>query len=261
MGNDIAAIDPQLLRISLVIGTVFVIIAFLTSFKIRDSKALSVEEEGSVASVFEQNQIATGWKDVFAPNALKVVGITLVSGLFIGFGAGTSVPYFPRFFFDIYYIDLSNLSLIFGVLTILTATWGKINSNLGDRYGRVKMIVVNQMLAVILLYILATYPPIGFALLALIVRNAVMNATGPLNTAILMEFTPRRFRSITSSLTQIGWSLFFGFGQIFGGRLVDNIGFRIPFTITATLYLIATFLYLIIGRYDPKVKEPISSIA
>jgi predicted MFS family arabinose efflux permease len=255
IGNEIADIDIDLLRLSLYVGTIFSGLALLVSFRLRDSKSLTAEEEGSVASEFENNTDQVSWKSVFAPNAFKVIGITVLSAMIISFGAGTSVPYFPRFFFDIYRLDLSDLSLAFAALTVITAVWGKVTANLGDRYSRVKIIFVNQFMAVILLYFLSTYPPLGVAISVLFVRNAVMNAAGPLNNAVIMEFTPRKYRSMTFSLMQISWSFTFGLGQIFGGRLVDAVGFRIPFIITASLYLIASLIYLWIERYDTPVKK------
>lgn len=256
LGNDISAIDPDLLRFSLLIGAGGAVIAFLLATMLRDKHSLSEQEEGSVStSIASQSTSSQQVRWGFVPGALSILFITIVSGLFTGFGAGTSVPYFQRFFFDIYNLDLSGLSLVFAGLTLLTAVWGKINANLADRWGRVELIVANQLVAIALLYALATYPPLILALLALFVRNAVMNGAWPLNAAIQFEYTPRRFRSLVSAVTQIAFSLMFGLGQIFGGRLVDDVGFRLPFVITASLYLISTLIFAVIKPLESRIRN------
>ncbi|MDH5402613.1 MAG: MFS transporter [Candidatus Heimdallarchaeota archaeon] len=251
-GSNLESIDPSLLRYSLIIAFYFQIIAVIICFFAKDTKGISVEEEGSAASKHETMSINknTGFVNDFTQNAILILSITLLSSIFIGFGAGISIPYFPRFFFDIYHLDLSSLNLVFAALTIVTAVWGKFTANIGDRFGRVQVIVANQMVAVILLYLLALYPPFILAIAALLVRNAVMNGTGPLINSIQMDYTPRKYRSQINAINNLGWSLFFGLGQIFGGKIVERIGFWLAFVITATLYLIASIIYLKIKKLD-----------
>lgn len=262
---DLSSVDPDLLRLSLRIGLGFLLVAGLAIALVRDKYSITVEEEGSVATKYRveksDSDVTKSFRQHFAPTALPILTIALGSTVFIGFGAGITVPYFPRFFFDIYELDLSDLSLVFAGLTVLTAVWGKVTADLADRFGRIELIVVNQALAVVLLYILATYPPLGLALLTLYIRNAVMNGTGPLNTAILMEYTPRQYRSMATAIFNIGWSGLFGVGQIAGGILVEATDFWVNFTITATLYLISTLMLWRIKHYERKKKEPDNSMS
>ena len=126
-------------------------------------------------------------KSQFPPGGFSVVIISLFIAYLIGTGAGITIPFLPRFFFDIYSVSLAELSLLMAVVSIFTAIWGKINANLATRFGKVQIIVLNQSISVLLLYMLAIYPPLYLALSALIIRNAVMNGVGPVATAILMD--------------------------------------------------------------------------
>lgn len=263
--DDVETLDVELIKYSIFIAVGTQLIALLFMLLLSDSNIVSEAEEGTVASKyvkkthFEEPEIKRKWYKVklidrteFAPGSLEILFLSLTSAYLIGFGAGISIPYFPRFFFDIYDIDLANLSILFGFVQIITAIWGKVNANLADKYGRVELIVANQFVSVTLLVMLATYPPITFALLALIVRNAAMNGVGPVATAIQMEYAPRKYRSKINALNMVSWALLFSIGQIIGGRLVDKYEFRPPILITASLYLLATLSYWRIKKVSSK---------
>lgn len=244
--TEIENLDVNLIRYSLLLGAILELIAFLSLLMIRDKFAIKLEDEKSVASDYTMTVIDQKKKKLsedFSPGALTIIILTLISGFIVGFGAGITIPYLPRLFFDIYQIDLSNLSLLLGFMTFFTAIWGKINADLADKFGRIELIVTNQMVSVTLLVVLSTYPPVYFAFLTLIVRNAVMNGVGPLTNAVQMEYSPRKYRSRINAMNTISWSLFFAIGQILGGYLVDQIGFRIPILMTASLYFIATLCF------------------
>ncbi len=133
-------------------------------------------------------------------------------------------------------------------MSVFTAIWGKVISNLADRYGQIELIVVNQLVSVTLLFVLSTYPPVFLAFSTLVIRNAVMNGVGPIANAVLMEYTPRIQRAKITALNQVSWQVSFSIGNIIGGIVVDSIGFRIPIITTASLYLISTILYWQIRR-------------
>ena len=256
-GTEIDELDSDLIRLSILIATGAAIIGTAFNFLLRDERFLLEAEEGNSATAGSPEQHGDGnlkqrgegkpdrnrLRRCLAPGIYPIIVITLASPVFIGLGAGTTVPYFPRFFFDIYNLDLSNLSLAFAGLTLFTGVWGKVTANLADRFGRVEMVVANQLIAVLLLYTLATYPPFVIAISVLLLRNALMNGAWPVAGSLQMEYTPRRYRSQISAITFTIFATTFAVGQACGGWLADHYGFRILFIITATLYLAATLLY------------------
>jgi MFS family permease len=265
---DIELLDVDVIRFALSVAVGMFFVGYLIAIsQLRDKHALSAEEEASVASLhkYEQNILlgkTQNFKNQFSPFAMRIILLSLISAVFIGLGAGTTIPFLPRLFFDIYLIDLSRLSLLMTFVQIFTAIWGKINANLTKKFGRVQIIVFNQMISVVLLYILATYPPLIFSLFALIIRNAVMNGVGPVANSIMMDFSPRSLRAKISTVNGIIWQIFFAIGNIFGGFLVEATSFRVPIIITATLYFIATMIYWgikqFIDRSEMLILEQIS---
>ncbi len=233
--SDVSTLDVPAIQSYIRLSVfAFSIVFIISLLGIRDSHALSEEEEKTK----KENS-----KPIASNISKKVVYFLLATAFIIGFGAGFTIPYLPRFFFDIYGINLSNLSLLMAGVSVITAVWGKVNSNLAEKLGGIELIVLNQLVSVTLLVVLSTYPPLLFALAALIIRNAVMNGVGPIANAILMEHTPRKQRSKISAINQISWQVFFALGNIAGGRTVDAKGFRIPILTTASLYFLSTVIY------------------
>ncbi len=239
--------NPEVLRLAMKVSLGLAIIGGIFFLLINDKHVLPAEKDIVLGE--QEDEKAVGG---FTKSGLYAVGIMLFSGYLIGFGAGLSIPFLQFFFYEEYKIKLDDLSLIFALMMVLTGFLGKWLADLGTKYGRVKMIVISQGIAVILLYALATYPPLYIAIIALLARNASMNAVGPLSQALLMDNTPRIRRSTVSLLSNIGWSLLFGVGQLIGGMLIDRYGYWIAFLITATLYLTATIMIATIREHKSR---------
>jgi MFS family permease len=262
--DSVESIDTDLLQRIIKFAFYILIVVTFFLFFLDIKNVLTEEEETEGAFLSKSSAVEfenRKWYHrlvnpaYFERNAIKILGLSLISSYFIGFGAGISIPYLPRFFFDIYEIDLANLNLLFAGMTIITAIWGKINANLADKHGRNQLIVVNQMVSVTLLLILSSIPPLYFAFLALIVRNAAMNGTGPLFSAIQMDYCPRKYRSQINALNSIAWGMFFAIGQIIGGIIVDSKGFTPPLLLTATLYFLATLPFLKIKSLEISIVQ------
>ena len=267
--TNIENLDVGLIQLTIKIATVMAGFGLMVVMFIRDGNTISQDDEGSIASQYtvsdNGNELTDPSNDKsfikrtikkiispddFAPGAIKILILTLLSSYTIGLGAGITIPYLSRFFFDIYEINLAELSLLFAGMTVFTGFWGKFNAHYADRFGNIELIVVNQLISVTLLVILAGEPVIFLALMVLFVRNAAMNGTMPLVTKIQMDNTPRKYRSQLNAANGISWAVFFSFGQVIGGRVVDDYGFTIPILTTAALYFISTIFYWKVKNVD-----------
>ncbi len=238
-------------------GVVFsAITAVLTLFYVDPRyKSLEVSSNNNSASSNEpdNNGMVASDLELHESRTFKMsryqyfmVIIILLSNYVLTIGAGISIPFIPRFFQTYYKLNLDDLSLVFALMMVLTGFWGKYMATLADKFGRIKMIVVNQGFATLLLFVLASYPPVYIAITTILVRNAAMNASGPVASALTYDNLSSEKRGIYSSANSVGWSILFGTGQAIGGRLIDSFGFSVAFLTTATLYLISTLMIAIL---------------
>lgn len=168
----------------------------------------------------------------------------LTSGFIIGSGAGMTVKFFPVFFRSIYGFQPIAVQLVMGASMLATAlaTWGA--QKLSRRQGRGEMIVLLQAIAIACLFGMASYPPATLVILLFVTRGALMNATTPLSRTIVMDYVPRKWRGIVSSLQSVAWGLFWNASALIGGFLVGDNNFRRVFLVTAGVYVAGTALII-----------------
>lgn len=252
------SINITTLLIIFQIGMVLSLVELVLAFMIRDSKSLKTEKDKQQPIVIiPKTTISTNIKNIrqsfFSKQIFILPFLVVTAGCIIGLGAGTSIIFLQIFFIRYYNLDPAFLSGMFALMGLITAVWGKLMGNLADKIGRIKTIISTQLIATTLLYLLATYPPVLIALITLLVRNAFMNGSGPIRSALITDNVPKNFRARWIALQAAGWSFFYSLGNFIGGSLIDAYGFWAAFLVTATLYLIGTLLFVLI-------KEPTTQI-
>ena len=88
-----------------------------------------------------------------------------------------------------------------------------------------------------------------------LLRTALMNCTYPLNSSILMDFTPKHQRARWQSLSSIvrfGWC---GSAAL-GGVLASQYGYSHTFLVTAGLQLLATLVQVALLPIVPRAEKP-----
>ncbi|MHA1910943.1 MAG: MFS transporter [Candidatus Kariarchaeaceae archaeon] len=234
------------------LGMFFILIASFFNFMLSDEKCpdessqeqtIKLNETSIKQTSDENNKEEGNGSGNGSINYSKITPYVIVlSGLLIGFGAGLSIPFLPYFFESHYKLDLSELFLVFAVTSALTGVLGKLLTSASRKTGIVKMVIFTQGTAVILLLLLATYPPLSWALTIYLVRNAFMNSSGPLVNGLLMSSTKKETRARWTAINQLSWSLFFGISQMFGGIIIEASDYWVVFLLTASFYFLATII-------------------
>lgn len=161
------------------------------------------------------------------------------------------------------------VQLVYAALPLLMAVSTSASTALSRRIGRVQVMLLNRVFGIVLLCALAFLAdfwlvdgleggrvPTHKVLLVVgiyLTRTALMNGTQPLNTSVMMDFTPRHSRARWQSLTSVvrfGWC---GSAAL-GGVLSDRFGYSFTFLITAGIQLLGTSLQLLLLPLVP-VKE------
>ena len=99
-------------------------------------------------------------------------------------------------------------------------------------------------------------PPLWKVMIIVIIyliRTALMNCTYPLNSSILMDFTPKAQRARWQSLGSIvrfGWC---GSAAL-GGVLADQYGYSSTFLITACIQAVGTLIQFLLWPLVPRVE-------
>ena len=247
--ND-ATLNLELLLFAMKIAFVFLLIEFFLSLLVKDKYTVRSEEKQKEKDQMESQEE----KKTFG---YKLPVIVTLSGFIISLGAGISIIFLNRFFQIHYNLELGTIAFLSSIMIFITAFWGKAMGDIADKFGRIPSIVSTQLVATVLLFILSTYPPLFLGIATLLIRNAFMNASSPVTSALLTDNVPIYQRARWSSISSLGWTTLFSIGNIIGGRIIDLYDFNVAFFITATLYLIGTLILLLIKEEDTILTTPI----
>ncbi|MFX1534115.1 MAG: MFS transporter [Promethearchaeota archaeon] len=261
----------EVLRSLLFFGAIIWFLGFISTLFMRDSRSLGKESESENINPtqYTENQIAR--------SSFKVPIIIVLSGIIIGLGAGMTVQYFPLFFkdetFPGYGLRPTQWYLILGSTQIVSGFVGIVAQQVSKRIGRVETMFSFQGIAVLALVMIipnpiwgflgsisgfaawAIVPPLLPVIFLFIFRNAFMNASNPLSRTIIMDKIAKRHRGKWNALEQLSWGFLWSFSAGIGGLIVEGWGFYMCFTITATLYTIATLMLLIIRKDVRKERD------
>lgn len=175
------------------------------------------------------------------------------ASLLIGLGSGLVVPYLNLYFANRFDASNTYIGLILSLGSAMTAIAMLIGPLLVSKVGKVKALIIFQVLSIPFLILTAYTTSLLLAAIGFLLRQALMNAGNPIQSAIAMEVVHDKYKGLANSANQmvfnIGWA---AMGPIAAGLVISfgsYWGYAYAFTITAALYCIsAIYYYFIFGR-------------
>ncbi len=181
-------------------------------------------------------------------------------GFLIAIGAGQVIPFLNLFVQQKFGLDLTSLNAVFAITSLGTVAAILAQPRLARRYGQITSVVIVQAASIPFLVVLGFSPVLWMVILAMAVRNALMNAGNPIFTAFAMEqVTPSERASLSAAMSvlwQVGWVVGGIWFVVLQASLGFEVGFTVDFVTIITLYTIATALYWIWFRSSDRVLSP-----
>lgn len=185
----------------------------------------------------------------------KVLMFKLVfPGILVGLGAGATIPYLNLFIEAKFNIDYAMIGSLFGWTSLATATTVLIQPWLVRRLGQIKAVVVVQLASLPFLFLLGYSPLFFLVVVAMFTRGALMNAAGPVFTALAMNLLPHRDRPVFSALNMMAWNIGWAIAATVSGIFRKSLGegqilhaFNWLFAWTILMYalsILVTYLWL-----------------
>jgi MFS family permease len=161
----------------------------------------------------------------------------------VGLGAGMIVMFFNLYFTHEFPLDSGLLGIIFAINTILLSAGNFLAPALADRIGKVRTVVVTEMLSIPFLVMLWWAPILQFAVLGYVMRTVLMNMSGPVSNAFFMEGLTKEERATAVGVVRTGDSLVRAIAANIGGWLLALGLYRLPYLLVSGLYLLGIFLF------------------
>jgi len=171
----------------------------------------------------------------------------LLPGFLIAIGAGQVIPFLNLYIQGRFQLELGEINAVFAVTAFGTMLAILLQPALARRYGKIGSVVIVQAASIPFLIVLGFSPIVWLVIIAMAVRNSLMNAGNPILNAFVMEQVRPAERATVSAAMSLLWSagwviagLYYSFVQ---GLLGFERGYTVNFMTIIVLYSIATGLY------------------
>ena len=173
----------------------------------------------------------------------------MIPGLLISIGAGQVIPFLNLYVQEKFGLNLTSLNAVFALTSLGTVAAILFQPRLARRFGQITSVVLVQGASIPFLVVLGFSPVLWTVIVAMAVRNSLMNAGNPIFNAFAMErVTPGERATLSAAMSvlwQVGWII----GGLWYAALQATLGFEAGYTVNfitiITLYTIATCLYWI----------------
>lgn len=248
--------DPGVYRILLAIMVAFGVVGFGVLLTLRDDRPRPRTAEQRAGDALGGEPIPMR-PDRARPRTLSRVGIVvhdrglffklLFPGFLTALGAGQVIPFLNVFVQNKFDLSLASLNLVFAISALGTTLAILLQPILARRVGKVGSVVLVQSVSIPFIAVLGFSPILWTVVIALAVRNSLMNAGSPMITAFSQEQVRPDERATLAAAQNLLWSLGWVIAGLWYGVLQAALGFETGYTVAfvtiTVLYSVATALY------------------
>jgi hypothetical protein len=248
---------PEPFRILLLLMMVVMALALGSIFLLRDDRprrARATPAGQARAVTVTKPAVVTSGRDRMTFIRL------LVPGFLISLGAGQVIPFLNLFVQGKFGLDLASLNAVFAITSLGTVLAILLQPALARRLGKMASVVAVQAASLPFIVVLGFSPVLSTVILAMAVRNSLMNAGNPIFNAYAMErVLPSQrasFSAASSVLWSVGWAIGMPYYSLAQATLGFSGGYTLNFLTIIALYSTATFLYWFwFGREESRLRH------
>ena len=140
----------------------------------------------------------------------------VIPGFLISIGAGQVIPFLNLYVQRKFGLDLAQLNAVFALTSLGTVAAILLQPRLARRFGQITSVVIVQGASIPFLVVLGFSPVLWTVILAMAVRNSLMNAGNPIFNAFAMEQVAPGERATLAAAMSVLWQV----GWVIGGTVV-----------------------------------------
>jgi len=245
------AASPEAYRVLLGLMLVLMVAALLNVVRLSDDRP-----RGRLPAV-QSAAAAGGGRGAAALHRLDRIGIRigeprrfvklLLPGFLIAIGAGQVIPFLNLYIQGRFQLELGEINAVFAVTAFGTMLAILLQPALARRYGKIGSVVIVQAASIPFLIVLGFAPIVWLVIIAMAVRNSLMNAGNPILNAFVMEQVRPAERATVSAAMSLLWSAGWVIAGLYYSLVQGVLGFERGYTVNfltiIVLYSVATGLY------------------
>lgn len=199
---------------------------------------------------------ARGQSDRFAFRNPRNWLLLLIPQTLVGLGAGLTLPFLNLYLQAKFGLSYNSIGWLFAVTSITAMAALAIQPMLARKLGKVGAITAVQAVSLPFLMILAWAPWLPLVTAALFVRGALMNSTGPVYTALVMDNLDEEERAGFLLIQGAVWQLTAAVSSSISGQVQEAMGlagFNYLFAAMLVLYSLSIIYYPLF--FKPRARQ------
>ncbi len=170
--------------------------------------------------------------------------IRLISPMWVtALGAALLMPFVNVFYRQTYARTDAAIGTLFAAGSLAMGLGLLAAPPIADRTGKIQLVIISQAVSIPFLLLMGFVPWFWLSAAAYLIRLVLMNMSGPIYQAFLMEQVEPEARATVASLVSMSWNFGWTFSPQVSGLLQERYGFGPVFAGTTILYIIAILMY------------------
>ncbi len=142
----------------------------------------------------------------------------------IAFGSGLCIPFLPLYFKDRFDMGPGSWGNLFAAGQVLFALGFLLTPRAIRYFGYVRGIVAIELASIPFFLLLAFTWDLRWAVVAFLMRGALMNSAYPILKNLMMQATPAGAREMQTGINAMIWGIGWVAGPMLAGRILDQTG-------------------------------------
>ena len=165
-------------------------------------------------------------------------------------GAGFCIPFLPTYFQERFELRPDAWGYLFAAGKVLMTLGFLATPRVLARFGFVRSMVLIEVLSLPFFLTLAFTGDVGVAMLAFLMRGALMNSTHPIHKNFMMRAAPAGVREVQAGVNATLWGIGWVVGPLSAGLVLDATGddYAVLMCTTVGIYAAAACLTLLLLR-------------
>ncbi len=195
---------------------------------------------------FKKIEIDGGFLKLWGKVRYSLILRLLLPRLLIGLGAGLFVPFLNLYFKSVHLLSSNNIGILFTLAQFSTFLAILTTPRLVRKLGLVGTVVVTELCSLPFMYILGSSRSLMLVIPSFLIRQALMNMSGPANQNFAMEITTSVERPVVNSVANMTDSLARAISMRIGGTIIETYGYSNIFYYAIVLYSASISLFYLL---------------
>ncbi len=178
----------------------------------------------------------------------------------VGVGAGAVIPFIPLYLHQTFGASSAEIGSTMSLVQSAVVVGYLLSPMISRHFGVLKSIIIVQLASLPFMAIMGFSGSLVIVTVAFLLRNVLMNMSGPFVEQYHMENVREDEREFTASLDIFFWNISWAITPAIAGIVIEHFGYKPLFLVTIGFYALSSFVYLAVLKEKQRANAEALSV-